>query len=102
LCLIALFVGGLPVRKCCAPAEIDGLATGGAECEAVDIKSKRDKLPERSERLGARIKELLGEALSLPFIRNLRCCGLMFAIDFAATTTQGGEAQYGKRSEWCG
>jgi hypothetical protein len=24
--LVALFVGGLPVRECCAPTEIDGLA----------------------------------------------------------------------------
>src|ERR1700676_1970919 len=32
--LIALFVGGLPLRKCCSPAEINGLATGWVELNA--------------------------------------------------------------------
>jgi hypothetical protein len=27
-------LAGLPFRKCCAPAKIDGLTTGGAEFEA--------------------------------------------------------------------
>jgi len=33
---VVLFVGGLPFRECCAPAEIDGLATGSAESKAAD------------------------------------------------------------------
>src|SRR6516164_5929197 len=37
--LVALFVGRLPVRECRAPAEIDGLTTGGAEFEASHVKS---------------------------------------------------------------
>jgi len=36
--LVSLFVGRLPARECCAPAEIDGLATGGAESKAVDVE----------------------------------------------------------------
>ena len=36
--LVALFVGGLPLRECCAPAEIDGLAAGGAEFEATHVE----------------------------------------------------------------
>src|ERR1700740_1152499 len=36
--LIALFVGGLPLRECCAPAEINGLATGCAKFKAVHIE----------------------------------------------------------------
>jgi hypothetical protein len=36
--LIALFVGGLPLRECCSPAEINRLATGCAEFEAAHIE----------------------------------------------------------------
>ena len=36
--VVALFVGGLPVRKCRAPAELDGLATRSPESEAADVK----------------------------------------------------------------
>ena len=36
--LVALFVGGLPVRESCAPAEIDGLTTGSAEFETTRIE----------------------------------------------------------------
>ena len=36
--LVALFVGGLPLRECCAPAEIDGLTAGGAEFEATHVE----------------------------------------------------------------
>ena len=36
--LSALFVGRLPVRERCAPAEIDGLATGGAESKATHVE----------------------------------------------------------------
>ena len=36
--LVALFVGGLPVRESCAPAEIDGLTTGSAEFETTYVE----------------------------------------------------------------
>jgi hypothetical protein len=36
--LVTFFIGGLPVRECCAPTEIDGLATGGAESKAVHVE----------------------------------------------------------------
>src|SRR5208283_1941925 len=36
--VVALFVGGLPVRKCRAPAELDGLSTRSPESEAADVK----------------------------------------------------------------
>ena len=36
--LVALFVGGLPIRECRAPAEIDGLTAGGAEFEAAHVE----------------------------------------------------------------
>src|SRR6202795_4332500 len=42
--LIALFVGGLPLRECGSPAEINRLATGCAEFEAAHIK-RRSCLP---------------------------------------------------------
>ena len=35
---IAFFVGGLPLRECCAPAKIDGLATSGAKRESPDVE----------------------------------------------------------------
>ena len=38
LCLVTLFVGRLPLRECCAPAEIDGLTAGGAEFEAPHVE----------------------------------------------------------------
>ena len=36
--LVALFVGRLPLRECCAPAEIDRLTAGGAEFEATHVE----------------------------------------------------------------
>jgi hypothetical protein len=36
--LVALFVGWLPVRESCAPAEIDGLTTGSAEFETTHVE----------------------------------------------------------------
>src|SRR5215204_7037074 len=38
LCLLTLFVRRLPLRECCAPAEIDGLTAGGAEFEATHVE----------------------------------------------------------------
>src|SRR5205085_8498483 len=40
LCVVALLVRGLPVGKCCAPPEIDGLPTRGAESTAADLKRR--------------------------------------------------------------
>jgi hypothetical protein len=37
---IAFFVGGLPLRERCAPAKINGLATGGAERETPDVEHR--------------------------------------------------------------
>ena len=36
--LVALFVGGLPLRECRTPAEIDRLTAGGAEFEAAHVE----------------------------------------------------------------
>jgi hypothetical protein len=36
--LVAPFVGGLPVRESCAPAEIDGLTAGSAEFETTHVE----------------------------------------------------------------
>ena len=41
---IALLVGWLPLRECCAPSEIDRLATGRLEGEAFDVE-RRGRLP---------------------------------------------------------
>src|SRR5439155_23531031 len=38
--VVALFIGGLPVGKCRAPPEIDGLPTRRAESEAADVKRR--------------------------------------------------------------
>ena len=36
--LVALFVGGLPVRESCAPAEINGLTAGSTEFETTHVE----------------------------------------------------------------
>ena len=36
--LVALLVGGLPLRECAAPSEIDGLAAAGAEFKTTHIE----------------------------------------------------------------
>src|SRR5208337_672977 len=35
---IAFFISGLPLRECCAPAKINGLATGSAKRESPDVE----------------------------------------------------------------